>query len=108
MASAQAHNPNPNHINAQHGLELSYWHEKMAEREAIDTGCRVVKNFRSLAVQQYAEGGPVDKLWMVTLPDDEIKTAVCEQIGFDDTGDPQIYTIGDGVTEVRQLWVISC
>jgi hypothetical protein len=81
-------------------FELSYWVRKQPNKDtAIEIGTSV------LAGLLRHHGNIHDALWMVTLPDDEIKRYVCVANGMTPVGEPQQYTIEDGVTIDRQLWV---
>ncbi|NBU33635.1 hypothetical protein EB118_00840 [bacterium] len=81
-------------------FELSYWVRKQPNKDtAIEIGTIILAGLMSY------HGNIHDALWMVTLPDDEIKRYVCEANGMTPVGEPQQYTIEDGVTIDRQLWV---
>lgn len=104
-ASAEISRPDPDELktrfSGEQAVELSYWHEDVSELQAIRYGISVVRQLAAVAKQSPYSG---EVLWMVTLPDDEVKTAVCETLQFAQIEVPQPYHLLDGVDEPRQLW----
>ena len=101
VATIQTHNPNPNTLLLSNDTaEISYWHRELRLERALSLGTLVVGEL----VEAKKKIRFVDTLWMVTLPYDEIKAEIMGKTGFEKAGDPQVYSIEDGVDEPRQLW----
>lgn len=108
MATAQVALPKPALIEeAPGGIELSYWHRQEPTREALRIGRRVMMILVGQASLETYGAEPDFVRWMVTLPEDEIKSKVCEEIGMQPVGEPQPFEIGDEVTIDRQLWALQ-
>lgn len=108
MATRQVYSPNPNPLSKfTRSAELSYWHRDIEKaRQAVAVGSRIVGSL----LEVNSSTGVLDpnaNAWMVTLPEDEIKTEVCTQAGLTPVGEPQVYNIGDEVTVPRQLWAMQ-
>ncbi len=86
-------------------VEVSYWHGDLVRGIAIKTGLTTVRTMAKAAIEFYCDVDEHDPMWMVTLPDDEIKGLVCEGVGMEEAGSPRRFDIDDGVTRDRQLWV---
>lgn len=108
IATMQRAEPNPNPRHIQRSAEVSYWHaDTETAPEAIMLGRTVLNELitRKSTLPYDESRQRLEALWMVTLPDDEVKAEVCQQTEFSKAGSPQVYTIEDGVTIPRQLWV---
>jgi hypothetical protein len=85
-------------------IEMSYWHRPVDPETDVAIGNIVVS--RLLGEQKrifpYVEG-----VWSVALLDDTIKNEVLSDMNMLAVGDPQEFTIGDSVTEPRQLWTLE-
>lgn len=81
------------------GAEIAYWHQPLDE--AVGIGCEVVEALVEDSWRLRSSVVP----WMVTLPEDDVKGEVCIRNGFDPLEPAIPYSINDGVTEPRQLWV---
>jgi hypothetical protein len=92
-------------LNTPGGIELSYWCAS-DPKKAHDIGTTATKELLE-ASKVMPQTHSWHIRWMVTLPEDEIKKAVCEEVGLAPMGSPQRYDIGDGVTLPRQLWGID-
>jgi len=85
---------------ATNPTELSYW---IRRQENPETAVEIGKQIVSMLMFDYKDTN--DTHWMVTLPDDEVKRAVCESSGLQPVGQPKQYHINDGVNVDRQLWI---
>lgn len=86
---------------SEYGAELSYWHRDVPHVQAIEIGRAVVSQLTTgRGVYEQA-----NYAWMVTLPGDELKAEVLRREQFEQLALPEVYNLGDAVTEPRQLWV---
>lgn len=105
MATTQVLRPKPpdEMIEKSGGIEVSYWHRQYHDELAERIGLTIVQ---ALLDAKCATPGATGKEvgWMVTLPDDRVKSTVA----LDANLEPhkiQPYDINDGVSRERQLWV---
>ncbi len=111
IGTSQALRPEPNILKDKEGraVEISYWHEHTVNPgSAFEIGTFVVTN---LINQSNILDSSLNAAWMVTLPEDTVKAAVCERIGMVQAHDHLkrdfMFDIGDGVMVPRNLWVFS-
>ena len=112
MASRKILRPNPDVLGTptlstyRTALEIAYWHrEARTVAAAVRIGTQIVGQL--LEVNELDVRDLDFAPWMVTLPDDGVKAAVCEAVGFEPIGQMQKYDVGDGVIEPRQLWALK-
>lgn len=101
-----AHNPGvPDYVQTQNQepVQLSYWFESIGLRreEQIARGEYVVRDAIESVRQSPLNG---DIMWTLTHQEDGYKVAVCSRTGFIAIAGPEVYDIGDGVQDKRQLW----
>ena len=104
VVTAQKHRPHPDLLDETDppadAFELSYWHRYYDSETAKNIGVQAV---RYISARLKPDPYGTERLWMVTLPEDDVKSGVMRELHF--TAEAQaVFAIGDEVTVPRTLW----